>query len=186
MYWWAKLTFIRDPEKTGQTPDWKEKGRKQPTDFLGSRTVMGTHFAYVSWALEGGFILPAPYKNPTLPFQDTIKFIPGTSNHRVEGERQNNLPFNELDCNIKLHLVHHFQTDNRPPAVGKYGMPDAYSKHSLCGGKCVGEKYRNRTEKLFLSSLAPAINELHGCTFFFYFYTSYHHAQRCSTGQRHI
>lgn len=102
----------------------------QPTDFLGSGTVMGTHFAYVSWALEGWSTLPAACKNPTPPFQDTLKFIPGTSNHRVEGERKSNLPFNELDCNIKLHLVHHFQTDNRPPAVSKYDMPDVYSKHS--------------------------------------------------------
>lgn len=69
-----------------------------------------------------------------------LRFIPGTSNHRVEGERKSNLPSNELDCNIKLHLVHHLETDNRPPAAGKYSIPD--SKHSLCagnmgGGKCV-------------------------------------------------
>lgn len=156
---------------------------------------MGTHFAYVSRALEGGFTLPASCKNPTLPFQDMLKFIPGTSNHRVEGERKSNLHFNELDCNTKLHLVHHFQTDDRPPGAGKYSMPDAYSKHSLCGGnvggrKCRGGPYRTGTKKLFLSSLADlsssaaAITELHGCSFFFYYYSSYHHAQRSSTGQR--
>lgn len=101
---------------------------------------MGTHFAYVSRALEGGFTLPASCKNPTLPFQDTLKFIPGTSNHREEGERKSNLHFNELDFNTKLHLVHHFQTDDRPPGAGKYSMPDAYSKHSLCGGNVGGGK----------------------------------------------
>lgn len=79
----GNITFMRDSEKTGQTPDWEEKGRKQPTDFLGSRTIMGTHFVSVSWALEGSCTLPAPCKNPTLPSQDRLKFIPGTSNHRV-------------------------------------------------------------------------------------------------------
>lgn len=90
---------------------------------------MKSHFAYVSWALECRFTL-----------QDTLKFIPGTSNHRVEGERKSNLPFNEPDGNIKLHLVHHFQTDDRSPAAGKYSMPDAYSKHNFCGGNVGGEK----------------------------------------------
>lgn len=91
MYWWAK--FMRDPEKPGRTPDWKEKGRKLPTDFLGSGTVRKTHFIYVSWALEGRFTL-----------QDMLKFIPGISNHRVEGERKSNLPFNELTATSNCTL----------------------------------------------------------------------------------
>lgn len=123
---------------------------------------------------------------------------------RVEGERESSLPFNKLHCNTKLHLSHHFQTDNRPPAACIHSTPDVCSKQSLWW------KYRQRgsvegrlyslcftptlhPEKLFLSSLAylsrsaPASTfKLHGSSFHFLLLTqlsSLLQAQMSSTGQ---
>jgi len=113
----------------------------------------------------------------------------------VEMERESSLPFNELHCNTKLHLSHHFQTDNWPPAAHTDSMPDACPKPSLCGGNTGrGEVEEGRDCTVFASHLqciqkscsfpllltCPVLLQLAdisymGVLFIFYCYASYHH-----------
>lgn len=133
-------------------------------------------------------------QQPSTAFPGYAQFIPGINNQRVEGERESSLPFNELHCNTKLHLSHHFQTDNRPPAACIYSTPDACSKHSLCGGNtdggevCVGDctvfaSHLHCIQKscsfllLLTCQVMLQLADLSymGVLFIFYYYSSYHH-----------